>query len=249
MEEFRKPKRVIVSDKEYIGKLVEANLVKDLYDNEELCPYCHGTGMVIVENPYGLTEDPDKKAGMFPYRHQSISFCQHCYNGIRHRCKLCGGIMQRGWLKHDCEQQRLLDKKEEARKNADALKNAPLLPDERQKEYDCFCSDSYTRNEGYFMDWDEFFQDWHENHEYMEDERPEFAWVTDPVELSIDAGDVVSMATEDLYEDAFDDISSKEIERLQHFIDEWIKTCGVGTTYYESHKYKVRIPWEDYDEC
>ena len=57
------------------------------------------------------------------------------------------------------------------------------------------------------------------------------------------------MATEDLYEDAFYDISSKEIERLQRFIDEWIKTCGVGTTYYESHKYKVRIPWEDYDEC
>lgn len=54
MGEFVKPKRVIVTDKEYIQKLVNANLVKDLHDNEEICPYCHGTGMVIRDNQYGV---------------------------------------------------------------------------------------------------------------------------------------------------------------------------------------------------
>lgn len=38
MGEFVKPKRVIVSDKEYIQKLVNANLVKDLHDNEKNLP-------------------------------------------------------------------------------------------------------------------------------------------------------------------------------------------------------------------
>ena len=57
MGEFVKPKRVIVSDKEYIQKLVNANLVKDLHDNEEICPYCHGTGMdylMIQTEKYGF---------------------------------------------------------------------------------------------------------------------------------------------------------------------------------------------------
>lgn len=79
MGKFIKPKRVIVSDKEYIQKLVNANLVKDLHDNEEICPYCHGTGMVIRDNQYGLSDDPDRKV-WFPYKHQAITFCQHCFN-------------------------------------------------------------------------------------------------------------------------------------------------------------------------
>ncbi len=110
MEEFVKPKQVIVSDKEYIQKLVNANLIKDLHDNEEICPYCHGTGMVINNNIYGLSEDTNKKT-LFPYKHQAITFCQHCYNGVVLRCKLCGEIIQRGYTKHDCEQQKALDEK------------------------------------------------------------------------------------------------------------------------------------------
>lgn len=30
-------------------------------------------------------------------------------------------------------------------------------------------------------------------------------------------------------------------------VDDWCKRCGVGKTYMESHKYKVRIPWDEYD--
>lgn len=248
MSNFVKPKRVIVSDEEYIKKLIEANLIKDLHDNEEICPYCHGTGMVIVDNLYGLSDDPDRKIGMFPYKHQSISFCQHCYNGIRHRCKLCGEIIQRGYLKHDCPQQRAIDEQDQLVKEKELFDKAPLLPDDKQKDYEYFYSNVYTRDNGYFNDWDEFFDDWEEEHECIGDVRPEFVWVTNPLAMSIDADDIVSSATEELYEDAIDDISTDEIKRLQSFLDEWTKNCGVGMTYYESHEYKVRIPWEIYDE-
>ena len=66
--------------------------------------------------------------------------------------------------------------------------------------------------------------------------------------MSINAESIAEQATEDLYEDAYDDISDGEIKRLQETLDHWAKTCGVRTAYYESHKYKVRIPWEDYDK-
>lgn len=66
--------------------------------------------------------------------------------------------------------------------------------------------------------------------------------------INIQNGSGYYRPTEDLYEDAYDDISDGEIKRLQAILDHWAKTCGVSTTYYESHKYKVRIPWEDYDK-
>lgn len=85
-----------------------------------------------------------------------------------------------------------------------------------------------------------------EEHE-PSDIRPEFVWSTEPVKISIDAQGIIEDATEDLYEDAFYDIPSEKIIELQDYLNKWCKECGVGTTYFEG-KYKVRIPWEDYDE-
>lgn len=247
MGEFVKPKRVIVSDKEYIQKLVNANLVKDLHDNEEICPYCHGTGMMIRDNQYGLSDDPDRKV-WFPYKHQAITFCQHCFNGVILRCKLCGEVIQRGYTKHDCKQQRVIDEKLRKQKKQEEFDKAPLLPDEKQEDYEYFFSEEYPHDNGYFNDWEEFFDNWENEHEKYGDVRPEYVWVTEPVEMSINAESIAEQATEDLYEDAYDDISDGEIKRLQAILDYWAKTCGVSTTYYESHKYKVKIPWENYDK-
>lgn len=250
MEEFVKPKRIVIpdnaEDQEYIKNLVEANFVKDLHDNEELCHYCHGTGMTITDNVYGLSEDPDRKV-RFPYKHQALTFCPHCYNGIVRRCKLCGEIMQRGYLKHDCEQQKAIDRKLCEEKKAEAFEKAPLLPEDKESEFEYFFSEYYSSNNGYFSEWDEFFDDWYECHSENEI-RPEYVWVTESEEMHIDAHDIVESATENLYEDAYDDVSNEEIKRLQAFLDDWTKTCGVSRTYYESHKYKVRIPWEKYGQ-
>ena len=245
MSIFVKPKTEYISDKEYMEQLLNVKLRKDLHDNEEVCPRCHGTGWIITDNPYGLSDDPNKQAGVFPYKHQSLSFCPNCYNGIIHRCKLCGEVMPRGYLKHNCQAQMDASRRELESKRKQALIDAPFAPPEILEKSYFFYSDIFGYNEGYFDSWDEFFDYWHENGESNGDERPEFVWATEPVEMNIDAYDVISRATEDLYEDASTDISDAAIKELQDFLDRWCKTCGVNTTYYES-KYKVRIPWENY---
>lgn len=200
------------------------------------------TGMIIVDNNYGLTDDPDKTIGRFPYKHQSISFCQHCYNGIVRRCQYCGEILPRARLKCNCDTQRDIDSKERITKEAKELREAPIATEEILKSSEYFYSDRFGYNEGYFNDWDEFFDYWFDNYE-EDDEKPEFVWTTVPLNMSMDAGSIVENATEDLYEDAYSDISDSKINELQDYLDEWCKNCGVGTTYYQG-KYKVRIPWE-----
>lgn len=221
-------------------------LHKDLIENEEVCPNCKGLGLVVRDNSYGI----DGKHGnnhlhMFPYKHQSMTFCPICYNGVIRRCELCGEIIQRGFLRHNCEKQYEIDMLEREKREAEALKNAPLAPPEVLKKNKCFYSDSYSCNEGYFLDWEDFIDDWYVNHE--EDEpKPEFVWTTEEVKMKIDAANLIESATDDLYEEAYHDISEKESDRLQKFLDEWCENCGVGETYYQG-KYKVRIPWEEYD--
>ena len=75
MPGFVKPTRKVVNIEDAFGELIGKKLIKDLHDNEEICPVCHGTGLRIEDNPYGLSDDPDKRAGQFPYKHQSIRFC------------------------------------------------------------------------------------------------------------------------------------------------------------------------------
>lgn len=248
MSEFIKPKTEYVSDKEYIQQLLNASLRKDLHDNEKICPHCHGTGLVIRDNRYGLSDDPNKKVGSFPYTHQSLFFCPHCFNGIIHRCKLCGLIIPKGRLKHDCEQQQEIDKAERVKKEAEEWENAPIAPKEIEEACFCLYSEYFPHNEGYFCDWDEFFEAWAEEHD-PEDKRPKFVWITESVKMRIDAYNVVESATDNMYEGAIDNISTESIKELQTYLDNWCEHCGVGNTYYEDHKYKVRIPWEDYKRC
>ncbi len=242
--EFIKPTSVIVTAKEYIEKLISANLRKDLHDNEEICPYCFGTGMTIEDNPYGLSDDPDRSHGFLPYKHQAISFCQHCYNGVVNRCKLCGEILPKGHLKHNCEKQRELDAVEQAKKSAEMLNNAPIATDAELAQPHGFYFEGYPQNDGYFFDWEDFFEYWFDDQEH-DTERPEFVWLAIGEPFRIDAQDVIDSATEDLYEDASERISDESVKDLQTFLDEWCRDSGVGCTYYKS-KFKVKIPWDSY---
>ncbi len=62
--------------------------------------------------------------------------------------------------------------------------------------------------------------------------------------MHIDADDIIANATENLYEDAMDDISEEKCKELQNMLDKWCDTCGVRETYVKSNKYKVKIPWK-----
>ena len=103
--------------------------------------------------------------------------------------------------------------------------------------------------DGFFEDWDEFFEEWWDEDKDKEfPTRPEYVWITTPNEFRIYAENICENATNDLYEGAYEDISEEDFKRLQNFLDDWCKSSGVGVSYRVSHKYKVRIPWEDYDK-
>lgn len=238
MSDFVKPTQIEVN----------VTLHKDLCDGDEICPTCKGLGVVIRHNIYGLDNDPNKTI-MFPYKKESLILCPDCYNGVVTRCKFCGKIIPRHKTKCDCETQREIDRIESEKRAATKLALAPEATPAILKKSEYFYSDNYGYNEGYFNEWEDFFDYWHEL-EYYGDApkvRPEYVWTTEPVDLKLWASDIVSAATEDLYEDAYDSISDKKIEELQKYLDEWCAVSGCGTTYYQGD-YKVRIPWEDYDE-
>lgn len=246
MSEFVKPTRVEVDISDDVKDFLGRRLIKDIHGNETICPICKGTGVRIARNPYGLSDDPDKKAGMFPYLHESISFCPNCYNGIVHYCPDCGKQLPRGSLKCNCEA--------EQKRRRDALRQKEQKELEKAEKYDflalgdkfqvCY-SDYYDRNDGYFSDWDEFFDNWSEQYEDSAP-RPEYVWGTSETEMSFDAYDIVSSACEDLYEDAINDIGQKAIDEMQDFLNKWKEKYGL-LSYCETHKCAVKIPWGQYD--
>lgn len=47
MPGFVKPTRKVVNIEDAFGELIGKKLIKDLHDNEEICPVCHGIGLRI----------------------------------------------------------------------------------------------------------------------------------------------------------------------------------------------------------
>lgn len=244
MADFVKPVRKTVKIKDAFAELLGATLIKDLHDNEDICPVCHGTGLCIRDNPYGLSDDPDKQLGHFPYKHQSISSCPNCYNGVVRYCPDCGKQLPRSRTICDCEavQQRRLQ--EAARKEQELIDKAEKHePDALGNEFIMAQCDLYPYNEGYFSDWEEFF-------DALDDditERPVYVWGTSEIKMSLDASSIASTECEDMYDDAYDDIGDAAIKEMQDFLDEWLKKYGVAS-YISTTKHVIRIPWETQKE-
>lgn len=246
--EFIPPIREIVIDKEYMEKLCEVALKKDLSENEEVCSFCHGTGLVISDNVYGIHGDPNKQFGMFPYKNQSVNFCPRCYNGVVRRCKLCGEIMDRGVLRHNCEEQQKIDKQELEEKREQRFNEAQLISIEEAGKYFYLYSEDISFNQGFFSNWDEFFEAW-ENESQLKKNKPLYVYVTEPEELHIDMTNVIENACEDLGDDAVDQIDWNAVKQLQQIVDNWCKKdSGVSKYYYPNYNYKVKIPWAAYNE-
>lgn len=216
MPGFVKPTRKVVNIEDAFGELIGKKLIKDLHDNEEICPVCHGTGLRIEDNPYGLSDDPDKRAGQFPYKHQSIQFCPNCYNGVVRFCPDCGKQISRYRTLCDCD----------------------AVVQRRQQE-----ENRYSHNEGYFSCWEDFFDSWNEDREEFT-EKPLYVWGTEEVEMSFDASSIVSNACEDMYEDAYDDIGADAVAEMQRYLNEWKEKYG-RTSYLLTTKHAIRIPWEE----
>lgn len=232
MPGFVKPTRKVVNIEDAFGELIGKKLIKDLHDNEEICPVCHGTGLRIEDNPYGLSDDPDKRAGQFPYKHQSIRFCPNCYNGVVRFCPDCGKQIPRCRTLCDCDAVVQRRQQEENRKEKERLEKAEKHePDALGSLFTMAQSDFYPHNEGYFSCWEDFFDSWNEDCEEFT-EKPLYVWGTEEVEMSFDASSIVSDACEDMYEDAYARMGEPTwnpavLDFTESRLDDLVKECGL----------------------
>lgn len=243
-EEFKKPEHLVIDAIPYLTEIMCKGLIKDLEEGDVICPECQGTGLSIYDAPYGLSEDPNRSP-MFPYKYQTISSCKKCYNGVLHTCQYCGEILDRGYSTCDCESVVSERKQKEIKKEQSIYDKAIKLTadDEISKNMGMFYSDYYKYNEGYFADWDDFF-------DYYGDEpddiktRIGYVWGTTERKISIDADNVIENVVDDLWEGARDNISSDAENELQEFLDKWCEKQIGTTTYDVDYKYAIKVPWE-----
>lgn len=133
---------------EAIQKSFPKILVKDLTEHERICPICNGLGMKIENNIYGIKGDDSEadKREHFPYKHQALSFCQSCFNGVQRLCPYCGQpYKNQGYMHCDCEGQKKADEEERIRKwNEKVSKAVPV--DEKDVDTMLYCEefDEYT---------------------------------------------------------------------------------------------------------
>lgn len=246
-------KHISLNVAEEIKYILPDTLEKDLQDNETICPVCHGLGVVLDNNIYGIKGDTSEaaKKSMFPYNHQAIKFCPNCYNGVIRLCEYCGKALPRGRLKCDCEQQRVKDEEEKRIKYQETIEKAKEieLKDTSYYMYD-------EQSDKYFSDEDEFaeyyYQEWFAEYSggisfnvYFDSQVPKVLWNCEEVKISIDTDGIIENACEELHEDARDCISDEK--ELQDFLDKWCEKQSGTTSYYPCYKEYVRVKKEWFD--
>lgn len=221
---------------EQIQKQMPTTLIKDLQDDERICPHCNGLGMVIVNNIYGIKNDNSEEAknSRFPYKHQALSFCPDCYNGIQKLCPYCGNpYPTRGYYRCNCYGFKKHEAEVADKKYQEKILNATEVLEESVTTM-LYCKE----NDEYYETVDDFLDAY--DAEYFEDLKPSVLWVCLKESISLCAGDIVEVACEDLHEDAAENC---DIDELQELLNVWCGKQTGTTTYYPSCKEYVRIDW------
>ena len=217
-------------------------LIKNLTEHERICPVCNGLGMRIEDNIYGIKGDISEAGRKyhFPYKHQALSFCRSCYNGVQSLCPYCGQpYKNQAYLHCDCEGQKKADEEERIKKwNEKVLKAVQV--DEKDVDTMLYCEEF----DEYYDTVDDFFEDYCCN--YSDEDihnRPERLWVTSIEKIFIDAANVIEDACTNLHDDAYEQCDEGS---LQELLDDWCKKQTGTTTYYPCYKQYVVIDWSKY---
>ncbi|BBF41977.1 hypothetical protein lbkm_0657 [Lachnospiraceae bacterium KM106-2] len=227
--------RLKVNIEEIVKEMFPKALIKDLQEDERICPTCKGLGIVIVNNEYGIKGDKSQEArkSRFPYRHQSFTFCPTCYNGVQSVCKYCGEPIPIGWInKCSCSGYKNEQAEKERKKWNETLSKAVQVKEE-DVENMLYC----VETDDFYMDVDDFLEQWECNH-YEDEEKPIRLWVTSKEEMSITASDVIENACDGLHDDAADNCDYKSLQKI---LDDWCKEQTGTTTYYPCYKEYVLI--------
>lgn len=115
VKEDSEVKTMYINVQDTARRILPQYLIKDLQKNERICPVCHGLGLSITDNVYGIKGDTSEAARrkIFPYKKQSLTFCRSCYNGVQKLCPYCSMPYKRGYCYCDCEGQKKADEKRE----------------------------------------------------------------------------------------------------------------------------------------
>jgi len=230
---------------EAIQKSFPKILIKDLAEHERICPVCNGLGMRIEDNVYGIKGD-DSEAGRkyhFPYKHQALSFCRSCFNGVQRLCPYCGQpYKNQSYMHCDCEGQKKADEEEKIKKwNEKVSKAVPV--EEKDVDTMLYCEEF----DEYYDTVDDFFDDYfgrYTDEKFNDDGRPEILWVCSVEKIHIEADNVVDNACQELHEDAYEQC---DIGGLQNLLDTWCKDQTGATTYYPCFKQYVLINWDEFE--
>lgn len=225
-----------------VQKILPKVLIKDLQENERICPVCHGLGMRIVDNIYGIKGDTSEAARhkMFPYKKQSLSFCGSCYNGVQELCEYCGKPFKQQDHHHcDCEG---FKKAEEARR---IKKWKEIVAKAREIQEADVTTMLYCEEWNQYYDtMVDFFDDYECNYN---DEQiytsPERLWVCSATKISLDADSIIESACDELHEDAKENCDGNALQKL---LDGWCKEQSGTTTYHPCYKEYVMIDWSRY---
>lgn len=239
-------RHVSINVSDEIKNILPDTLEKDLQDNEEICPVCHGLGVVVDNNPYGIKGDTSEtaKKSMFPYNHQAIKFCPNCFNGVIHLCQYCGKQIRKGSIDYcDCEQYKAKEKEKERIKYQETIAKAKQIVIENLPEntwlYD-EQTDDYFSDIDYFVDTYKYNENF-ETEEQMLENLPSVLWLCKSVDIAMDAYGIIESACDDLHEDTMDSISDKDKGELQKLLDEWCRKQTGTKTAYPCYKEYVRV--------
>ena len=190
---------ISINVSEEIKNILPDILEKDLQDNERVCHICNDLGVVIDNNVYGIKGDMSEaaKKSMFPYNHQAIKFCPNCFNGVIRLCQYCGKQIRKGSIDYcDCEQYKVKEEEEKRIKYQEKISRAEEVNIEDVDSDMWFYdeqTDDYFFNIDYFVDAYKDFDEYESNEE-MINNLPEVLWLTDPVDISMDADQIIENA-------------------------------------------------------
>lgn len=234
--------KVEINTQEAVKELFPITLVKDLTEYERICPVCHGLGMKIDDNNYGIKGDTSEcgKKYLLPYTHQALSFCQSCFNGVQKLCPYCGEPYKNQGYRHcDCVGQKNADIKEQFKKWKE-LFNKAVIVNEKDIDTMLYCKEFNK----YYNSTKDFFDDYSTNYNetYI---KPERLWVTNTEKISIDASYIIENACQELHEDAIEECDESSLQKL---LDDWCKEQTGTTTYYPCYEKYVVIDWDSFNK-
>lgn len=238
-------KHISLNVSEEIKHILPDTLQKDIKENEEICPVCHGLGIVKMDYRFGIdnNENPSKVNW---YDNEYFVWCPNCYFGVIKKCEYCGKILPKGRTKCDCEKQHEIDEKDRRIKYQETISRATEV-NMKDVGADTWFYDEQT--DDYFSDIDYFVDAYKDNEDFADDKEmlenlPEVLWLCDNVDISMDADSIIENACEELHEDAEDNISGEDKAELQWLLDNWCKKQTGTTTLYPNYKKYVRVKKE-----